>query len=231
MLSLPDDVLLLTGLSGILFPCESIMRPLLLRIRDDCVLCCSVCCLIVVIDCVVAFDDTHKPDKSILEPRDSRSRRILSLSIWTWKGRKGNCLENLLAIHQSRTIRRQEQTLIISCRFREASLDCRLQEAQTTFHFPSAAVNGKVFPFSRIHVRKKAAFDSQEEATKSTASAVTCLLSRRTKCPRSTPLGLHSTCSDFLIELRFRSSSTACNSKWYLLQIRPSNYFIYSLPL
>ena len=77
---LPDDVLLLTGLSGILFPCESIMRPLLLRIRDDCVLC-SVCCLIVAIDCVVVFDDTHKLDKSILEPRDSRSRRILSLSI------------------------------------------------------------------------------------------------------------------------------------------------------
>lgn len=80
ILSLPDDVLLLTGLSGILFPCESMIRPLLLRTRDDGVLC-SVCCLMVEIDCVVVFDDTHKPDKSILEPRDSRSRRILSLSI------------------------------------------------------------------------------------------------------------------------------------------------------
>lgn len=87
MVSLPDDVLLLTGLSGILFPCESMMRPLLLRTRDDCVLC-SVCCLIVAIDWAVVFDDTHKPDKSIFEPRDSRSRRIFSLSIWTWKATK-----------------------------------------------------------------------------------------------------------------------------------------------
>lgn len=80
MVSLPDDVLLLTGLSGILLPWESRIRPLLLRTRDDCVRC-SVCCLMVAIDCVVVFDDTHRPDKSILEPRDSRSRRILSLSI------------------------------------------------------------------------------------------------------------------------------------------------------
>lgn len=80
MLSVPDEVSLLTGLSGILFPCESIIRALLLRTLDDCVLC-SVCCLIVAIDCVVVFDETHKLDKSILEPCDSRSRRIFSLSI------------------------------------------------------------------------------------------------------------------------------------------------------
>lgn len=78
---LDEEVLLLTGLRGMLLPCESMMSPLKLRILRD-VAFCSFCCLIV-FTIVVAFDDTHKLDKSIRDPRDSRSRRNLSFSIWT----------------------------------------------------------------------------------------------------------------------------------------------------
>lgn len=134
IVSLPDDVLLLTGLSGILFPCESIMRPLLLRTRDDCVLC-SVCCLIVAIDCVVVFDDTHKPDKSILEPRDSRSRRIFSLSIWTWKATKGNIKNK----YQGETTEGQTLISCSSCANRvnliERTSKLSTQKTRKTFFF------------------------------------------------------------------------------------------------
>ena len=71
-----DDVFEETGLSGILFPCESIISPLRVTRVDVVRCCCSGCCLIVAADCAVG-NDAHRLDRSMRLPRS----RILSLSI------------------------------------------------------------------------------------------------------------------------------------------------------
>lgn len=59
-----DDVFDETGLSGILFPCESMIRPLRVTRVDVVRCCCSGCCLIVAADCAVV-DEIRKLDKSM----------------------------------------------------------------------------------------------------------------------------------------------------------------------
>lgn len=71
-----EDVFEETGLSGILFPCESTIKPLRVTRVDVVRCCCSGCCLIVAADCTVLIDEL-KLDKSMRLPRS----RILSLSI------------------------------------------------------------------------------------------------------------------------------------------------------